>query len=243
VEPSGAPWRVLETAEPSPAVDSSPERGRPIPWLAVGVGGVALVIAAIAVIVTLRSEPLIGVDGAAPYAAAAALGAASDLPSAPAGAAGTTDDVVVDVAGAVAHPGVYRLPAGSRIGDAVAAAGGFAGTVDAARADRELNLAALVHDGDKVRVPLRGEPPGSGSAAPAATGGGSGGAAASAPIDLNHATAEELDTLPGVGPATAAKIIAAREQQPFASVDDLVTRKVVGAATLEKLRQLVTVGP
>jgi competence protein ComEA len=151
--------------------------------------------------------------------------------------------VVVDVAGAVAHPGLYRLAAGSRIGDAVAAAGGFAGTVDAARADRELNLAAIVHDGDKIRVPLRGDPPAGGSATSPTTGGGSGGGAAGGPIDLNHATAEELDTLPGVGPATAAKIIAAREQQPFASVDDLGARKVVGAATLEKLRALVTVGP
>ena len=233
MEPSGAPWRVLETAEP--ATESAATGPRPIPWLVIGVGVVAVVVAAVAVFLTVRSEPLVGVDGAAPYAAA--LGAASGpLPSAAA-----TGEVVVDVAGAVAHPGLYKLSEGSRIGDAIAAAGGYAGTVDAGLADRQLNLAAIVHDGDKVRVPMRGEAPGGSGESTSAPGGGAG--SGDGPIDLNHASAEELDSLPGVGPATAAKIIAAREEQPFKSVDDLGTRKVVGAATLEKLRPLVTVGP
>ena len=120
--------------------------------------------------------------------------------------------------------------------------------VDAALVDRQLNLAAAVRDGEKIRVPARGEA--------ATTGGerrrrrrrrrqrqGQAAAADAGPVDLNHATAEALDTLPGVGPATVAKIMAAREKQPFASVDDLLARKVVGAATMEKLRALVTVGP
>src|SRR5262249_28040573 len=162
-------------------------------------------------VLTLRSAPVVGVEGAGPYAGA--LGAPSGAPSAePPVAVG---EVVVAVGGAVTHPGLYRLPPGSRVGDAIAAAGGYAGTLDAGLADRQLNLAAIVHDGDKGRVPMRGEAAGdpSGSAVP-------GDAAGGGPIDLNRATAEELDSLPGVGPATAAKIIAAREQQPFTSVDD-----------------------
>jgi competence protein ComEA len=154
--------------------------------------------------------------------------------------------LVVEVAGAVRRPGVYALPDGARVGDAIEAAGGFAASVDVIAADRALNLAAPVRDGDEIRVPARGEggPPAGVDGPGAAAGDGApGGAGSGGLVDLNRATASELDTLPGVGPATAAKIIAAREEQPFAAVDDLLARKVVGPATFEKLRALVTAGP
>jgi competence protein ComEA len=142
---------------------------------------------------------------------------------------------------------VYELPDGARVGDAIEAAGGFGASVDALAADRALNLAAPVDDGAEIRVPARGDPVAAvgtdrgadAAGPPRATGSASSGA----PLDLNSASAGELDTLPGVGPATAAKIIAAREERPFSAVDDLLARKVVGPATLEKLRSLVRAGP
>jgi competence protein ComEA len=238
VEPSSAPWRVIETTEPEPAQPEPGPASRGLPWPAVGVALIAVVVAVAAILVTARGEPDIGVDGAVGLDAGSG-GPGGTWPADPASNLGV---LVVDVAGAVTRPGVYRLPEGSRIADAIEAAGGYGATVDAARVDQGLNLAAVLRDGEKVRVPVRGEAAAGSATADGEATAGPGGAGGGL-VNLNTAAADALDTLPGVGPATAAKIIAAREEQPFGAIDDLLARKVVGAATLEKLRPLVSVGP
>lgn len=150
------------------------------------------------------------------------------------GAGGSAEGgtIVVDVAGAVRSPGLYRLPAGSRVGDAIAAAGGYGPMVDAAAVARDLNLAAPLSDGEKVVVPDRAS-----EVAPTKDGG----EGASGLVDLNRASAEALDALPGIGPVTVQRIIDARAERPFATADELLERKIVGPATWEKIRDLVTV--
>lgn len=134
--------------------------------------------------------------------------------------------VVVDVVGEVRRPGLLHLPAGTRIADAVAAAGGMTRKADGAL----VNLAAPLADGEQVVVPARG----SGAL------GAAGAAAGTAPVDLNSATAEQLDGLPGVGPSTAAKIIAFRlEHGPFHSVEELDAVPGIGPARIEQLKGLV----
>lgn len=143
----------------------------------------------------------------------------------------TTGPVVVHVAGAVVTPGVHRLPPGSRVIDAVEASGGLAPDADPAA----VNLAAEVVDGAQVYVPRVGEaapPP------PAAAGAEAG----SGPVDLNAADTALLETLPGIGPATAAAIVDHRERHgPFASVEDLLEVRGIGEAKLAALRDLVRV--
>lgn len=141
------------------------------------------------------------------------------------------DTVVVHVAGAVDHSGVYSLPLHSRVIDAIDAAGGLSAD---AQPDA-INLAAPVADGQRVYVPIIGE------SVPAALPGDGGGGAAG-PIDLNEATEEQLDELPGVGPATAGAIVAYREEHgPFGSVDDLGLVPGIGPAKIDAVRDLVTV--
>lgn len=166
--------------------------------------------------------------GDEPAAAPAATGAL-EVAEAPA------REVVVHVAGAVARPGLYKLPEGSRVDDAIAFAGG-AGT----KAALDLvNLAAPVVDGQQVIVPLRG----AGPAVTAPGGGATAGAAApGAKVSLNSATLEQLDELPGVGPVTAQQILDYREANgAFRSVDELDAVPGIGPARLEQLRPLVGV--
>jgi competence protein ComEA len=138
--------------------------------------------------------------------------------------------LVVDVAGAVRHPGLYRLPQGSRIADAVAKAGG---TTDKAATD-SVNLAAPLADGEQVVVPA--ETPTGAAVAPA----GSSPAATSGPVSLSTATVEQLDALPGIGPVTAQKIVDYRtEHGAFHSVDELDAISGIGPAKLDQLRDLV----
>jgi len=138
--------------------------------------------------------------------------------------------VVVHVVGGVRRPGLYRLPLGSRVADAVRRAGG-----PTRRADTQLvNLAAPLADGTQVVVPLRQPPPSAGGTSAAA------GIAPSGPVHLNTATLEELDALPGVGPVTAQKILDYRQQHgAFSSVDELDAISGIGPARLEQLRELV----
>lgn len=139
----------------------------------------------------------------------------------------TQGALVVDVAGAVMRPGLVRLRGGGRIGDAIEAAGGFGPRVDLAETGRSLNLAETLADGAKVVVPELG------SDHAVAAG------AEDGRVDLNSADQAELEGLPGIGPVTAAKIIEAREQQRFGSVEELRTREVVGEAVYEDIQGLV----
>jgi competence protein ComEA len=261
---SDSPWRVLDDSAggaSAPATGSSAASAAgdgeahplfanmPLRLVAGLIAAAALAATAFGVAATGTTGGGVTVDNAA------VIVAGSARPSA--GSARPLDrDLIVDVQGAVLRPGVHHLTGGSRVADAIAAAGGYGPRVDADRAGRELNLAAELHDGDRVLVPSRDDPPGSGvrgSGGPRGSGGGSsgvggsggssgsGGGPSGGLVDLNHATASELDALPGVGPVTAQKIIAAREEQPFATIEALRDRKVIGTAAFDKLKDLVTV--
>jgi competence protein ComEA len=142
-------------------------------------------------------------------------------------AATTAGTVVVSVVGLVARPGLVTLPSGARVADAVEAAGGLLPGADPA----SVNLAAVVSDGEQVAVGV-----------PAAAGGSAGAPPAGGKVDLNAATAADLDALPGIGPVLAQRIVSWREQQGrFTSVEQLDDVPGIGPAIYEQLKGLVTV--
>lgn len=195
-------------------------------------------------------------DGTAPHGSVVrAPGSSSDSPrsngataesSEPGGASADTapapTKVVVHVAGAVTLPGVVELPVGARVNDAVRVAGGFRTDADPNR----INLAAVLSDGSRLYVPALGEVVASVDSGAPASGSSSGGpwlpGAAVAPVNLNSATAAELDGLPGVGPSTANAILEFRKKSGgFTSVEQLQEVSGIGPAKFEKLLPLVVV--
>lgn len=152
--------------------------------------------------------------------------------------AGDAATIVVDVEGAVVEPGIRELPAGSRIADAIDAAGGFATDADLG-ATTELNLAQPLVDGQQVRVPRIGDA--AVGAAPS-TGGGGSGSSGGGLLNVNTATPEELEALPGIGAVTVQKIVAARQERPFSSLQDMVDRGVIHRGQLEDIAELATAG-
>ena len=140
--------------------------------------------------------------------------------------------ISVDVSGAVVKPGVYQLSDGSRIEDAILAAGGFAEAANGEYISKYLNMAQKLSDGSKVYVPVVGEnsvPSGGGAVA---------GASVTAKVNINTATQAELEALSGVGPVTASKIISDR---PYQTTEDLLNKKVIGKSVFEKIKEQLLV--
>ena len=149
----------------------------------------------------------------------------------------TEKPVIVHITGAVPRPGVYALPQGARIQDAISAAGGFLAEAEKS----QINLAAILEDGEKLDIPyLEGASPVLTTPIPDVV------TSTTELININTASAEELDTLPGVGPTIAQKIIEYRELNgPFLSIEDITNVPGIGevtSVTYERLKDLITVG-
>lgn len=140
--------------------------------------------------------------------------------------------ISVDVSGSANKPGVYQLKEGSRIEDAINAAGGFSGQANKEYISKYINLAQKLVDGSKVYIPAAGETTATVQAGQVA------GSNTSAKININTAAQSELESLSGVGPVTASKIISGR---PYQEVLDLINKKIVGKAVFEKIKDQIAV--
>jgi competence protein ComEA len=154
------------------------------------------------------------------------------VPDTSAGSVGPSGQLAVHVAGHVRHPGLVSLPAGSRVQDAIRAAGGVTSGADL----DAVNLARKLIDGEQVLIPGPGDP-----LPPLPAGAGPTPGTTTTPLDLNTATLEQLDTLPGVGEVTAGRIVAYRSAHPFTTVDELLEVPGIGQRRFEQLKDLVTV--
>ncbi|MEY2451080.1 MAG: competence protein ComEA [Acidimicrobiaceae bacterium] len=222
------PFRPLPDPSMRERVDAVIDRLRALSTLsraalALAVSAGALVVA----IVVLRPA---GADPAPEETLPRASAPEASASAPPASSSGTL--VIVQAAGAVVRPGLYRLAPGARVDDLIRAAGGLAPDADPDR----VNLAALLADGEKVYVPRVGED------VPADSSAGAGSSPAPKLVDLNTASIADLDTLPGIGPATAQAIIDYRSQHGrFRSVDELLNVRGIGQTKLDELRPLVRV--
>lgn len=210
-------------------MDSNPDRLRAVGWIAA-----ALLVAVLAV------RALSGGDGGGASVAvdpAPPPGAGPAEPGAP-GPPGGPGGVLVQVAGEVRRPGVYTVPAGARVHEAVEQAGGLTRRADQAG----VNLVAKVADGQQVIVPRRGAAAGvagGGAAGPAAPAGAGG--AAGPKVSLGSATPEQLDGIDGIGPTLARRIVEYRQRNGgFSSVDELRQVDGIGEKRFESLREAVT---
>lgn len=142
-------------------------------------------------------------------------------------------NIFVDVEGAVLKPGVYKLTAEARIQDALIAAGGLSQEADREYVAKMINLAAKISDGAKIYVPKVGES----STSSIGSAGGVAGSVAGL-ININMASQSELESLPGIGPVTATKII---DNRPYSSIDDLLTKKIVGQKVFGEIKEKISV--
>lgn len=140
--------------------------------------------------------------------------------------------ISVDVSGAVNKPGVYQLMIGSRIEEAIVAAGGFAQTASGEYISKYLNMAQKLSDGSKVYVPLEGDPASDVGSLPKVSAG------QESTLNINTASQSELESLPGIGPVTASKIISER---PYQKIEDLIEKKIVGKSVFEKIKDSIVV--